>query len=191
VEFLPEPFVCEVWRDLDPQGADPFEQLDRYLLRDTLDIGMRSLAPATRRITAVDSLLKHMDEPAGARDLVTRSGAFAHDPAVIKFSRGPAVPWAVIARATILLRVATGSGRWLLSQAGVTREDLRAWGERIVRERQLDPSGGAADFVDLWLDVDESLAHMATLPALAGERTQAMLRRLEGCERVTAWSLAA
>ena len=65
----------------------------------------------------------------------------------------------VLARATLLLRVATGSSADLLDEADLTvKEDLAFWwSSAAVRRRLWSEAGAPSSFTDLWQDIDEAL----------------------------------
>ena len=65
----------------------------------------------------------------------------------------------VLARATLLLRVATGSSADLLGEAGPTvKEDLAFWWSSAAVRRRLWPEDDEpSSFIDLWQDVDEAI----------------------------------
>lgn len=65
----------------------------------------------------------------------------------------------VLARAALLLRVATGSSADLLREAGLTvKEDLTFWWSSVAVRRRLWPEANEpSSFIDLWEDVAEAL----------------------------------
>ena len=72
----------------------------------------------------------------------------------------------VLARATLLLRVATGSSADLLSEAGPTvKEDLAFWWSSAAVRRRLWPEDNEpSSFIDLWQDVDEVIGAIGQWP---------------------------
>ena len=66
----------------------------------------------------------------------------------------------VLARATLLLRVATGSSADLLKEAGSTvKEALEFWWSSVaVRRRLWSDDDTPSSFTDLWQDIEEALS---------------------------------
>jgi hypothetical protein len=62
---------------------------------------------------------------------------------------------AVTSRAVLLLRLATGSARDLLAQAGLNSSDLAFWWQTLGASRGLwNPASPPGDLADLWADID-------------------------------------
>jgi hypothetical protein len=100
----------------------------------------------------------------------------------------------MVARAVVLLRLATGSAAGLLSEANRSAADLDAWIEGMGLARGLWPSGDRPeDFLDLWADLSLAREDLQTaapadtfsLVANLGERFASLAQ----AERVLTWSL--
>lgn len=191
--FAPEPYLCEIWTLLEPGGPDPFERLDRHLLRaiierllDDPQINNRSAALAAICTNVATTPPVH-----GAEGFLRRDPGHEYDVAVVRFAADAApAPWATMARAVVLLRLATGAVRLELNAVGVPRDNFADWADIVAAERSLWDVSPPASPVDLWSDVDLAVDHMSTCPPPYDD-TQSSLRVLETVERVALWSLAA
>lgn len=191
--FATEPYVCEIWTLLEPGGPDPFERLDRHLLRMIVDRLLEDHAAQAKAaaLTALLGALATAPPIHGSAEFLRREPGWEHDAALVKFAGDSTpAPWATMARAVILLRFATGTVRLQLDAAGVPRGALAPWADVLTDERKLADLAPVASPQDLWGDVDLALDHMATCPPPYDD-TQASLRILESAERVALWSLAA
>ena len=192
-DFAPEPYVCETWTLLEPGGPDPFERLDRHLLRAIVDrlLDDPTIADKNASLTAVFAALAQTPPIHESEAFLRRESPHERDAAVVKFAgdTSPA-PWATMARAVVLLRVATGAVRRELDAAGVPRGGFADWADVVANERMLWDLAPVASPLDLWGDIDLALDHMSTCPPPYDD-TQSSLRVLETVERVALWSLAA
>ena len=190
--FAPEPYVCQTWTLLEPGGPDPFERLDRHLLRAIIekvvhDGGLNLVATLGTIVGALPMAPPIPDAVA----FLGRAAGHEHDAAVMRFARDrTTAPWSTMARAVVLLRLATGAVRLQLDAAGVPRGSFADWADQVAEERRLWDLGPVDSPVDLWGDVDLAVEHMATCPEPLGD-TDSSLRVLETGERVALWSLAA
>jgi hypothetical protein len=206
-------FVQGFWRLLEPTPSDQFRQLDRQILRLTLERAFRS---ATRREPVGDpefrsqveaTLDANADEPVGS--LLGRFLLRTDEPsdaALLDAARQRASHLDtryhvyVIARAALLLRVATGAVLETFSSAQVPVSDHRFWSERLADERGLSfPGAFPPDGTDLWADVSDALDRFETLVAAGSFGSFFALQTsaaqeigvLTGSERIAIWSLAA
>jgi hypothetical protein len=107
---------------------------------------------------------------------------------------------AIVARATLLLRIASGSTADLFQAAGFTSDALAFWWECMGQSRGLwEGEKGADDLLDLWADIDLLLGDLdifqkkhtpdaQTFFRVGSELGQAIVG-LGSCERVAIWSL--
>lgn len=204
-------FVSSLWASLKPSPASSFAELDRYILRRSLeglfkgrngraasanDLDYRRLVAATVQSQGFTGTPAKLWE-----DFLTRR-AQPHDPAIFSES-AKAIgqtsddAFSIISRAVLLLRVATGSARDLLQQSGLTAVDLEFWVQDIGTSRGLwDPTDPAPDLRDLWADVDAALGDIrdgASPQSVKGLLLDygATLPVLTSYERVGLWSLCA
>ena len=168
--------VTEMWRLFEPSGTAPFRDLDRHLLRRSLEAVFRlahpySRSPKQARLqyrVRIERMLNALNLSDVARDrlrvfldpldptshVTLPSDAAGNDP-----PRSISHSKQVLARAALLLRVATGCARDLLDSTG---EDLRRligfWcSDASVRRTMWREQSVPASFVGLWDDADGSL----------------------------------
>jgi hypothetical protein len=207
-------FVGDWWRALEPVEGAPFEALDRHLLRATLEEAFH----ARYGIRAADDDSKFRAQLSAARERLTGESTLSDslgsfltreiDPAtwtVLTRARErdpPSEPChhlQVIARATLLLRLASGCASDLLVRAGVSEQDTRFWTEAVGEDRALWLPGAPPDpLIDLWSEIEDALAELNALidpEPTSYRRLQdscgAALGVLATAERVAIWGAAA
>jgi hypothetical protein len=205
--------VRQVWEMCEP-STSRFEALDRYLLRRSLDelfyaltgeaasdrplqFGKR-VAVMLRRLEVTDSFRRQWwffltrrvdpDDPRLVIDAAKTSSVGA-----------PRHHVEVMARATLLLRVATGASARLLAGAGIGADDLAFWWEPLGWERGLwEPAAPPEQLSDLWADARAALEDMGDWEAnTSSDTSHAMWRQsqadaiavLSECERIAFWGL--
>ncbi len=208
----------QTWLALEPRPGSAFESLDREIIRATLpEVFHASVWP---RLEAAG----HHDEAAAFSDHVGRvtyevspSGMpreewcrFLTTPRaceVLTEARKtdavgtPSQHRQVMARATLLLRFATGACQALARDAGCTWADFRFWWGRLGFERAIwDDGCEPADMCDLWADVsvaiedltdwDAGLGEAAPSPARLHRDQAPALCALVQMERAMLWGLA-
>jgi len=91
------------------------------------------------------------------------------DPLIFKYSGiPPGAPetdaFAVVSRAVLLLRIATGSAHDLLHRVGVDANALSFWWQKLGEGRGLwHPSSPPTTLSDLWADIRDSLNEIAEI----------------------------
>ena len=212
------PFVGELWRLNEPLGALAFARLDRHLLRCSISEAFkvmkgRTPGQAPKKFSSnVAALLNSLPtQPLGLSVEQWQSFlCYESDPdpsVLLREARGkagaldPNHPRQLMARATLLLRVASGVVKaGLGSIAGVDIGELGFWWSRMGEDRCLWGQGEAPqDFSDLWADVEEALYDMEEWQAKPENQTPSysMLWRdapgpaacLGSCERMALWGL--
>ena len=168
--------VAEMWTLFEPGGSDAFQHLDRQLLRRSLEFVFRASHPHERSVrqasaqyrSRVENMLNSLTLTEVARTSVRRF----LDPCVT-LSRaslpadasGEVTPRdvdhskQVLARATLLLRVATGCARELVDSTGPDPHELFQfwWSSPSVRRGLWSESRPPRSFVDLWSDAEDAL----------------------------------
>ena len=168
--------ITEMWRLFEPSGTAPFHYLDRHLLRRSLESVFRMAHPHSRspKQARVQYRVRvqHMLNALNLSDVARKSFRTFLDPfggtspaTLPSDASGKELPKAishskqVLARAALLLRVATGCARELLDSTG---EDLRTlfrfwWSDASVRRTMWRDQSVPESFIALWVDADESL----------------------------------
>lgn len=169
-------FCRELWRSIEPVGRDPFEHLDRHLLR-------RSLAEHYRLATGLSASLDSagfsksvraaVQTTIGSHELQDRLARFlvSTDPVdesqLITRALGQArVTDAghhleVLARGAILLRLATGAVREHFSSSGFSLGELGFWWRSLGTELGLwEEPPANTEVIDVWGDVADALADL-------------------------------
>lgn len=208
-------FSAELWRLFEPRGTTGFDWLDRYLLRRTLRkffedqherspdeepaaferflepvVGSLQLTESVRSIRSFLRRESFPDEPMLFDEAETDSGIDAAEDHL-----------QVIARAALLLRVASGSAQQLLAEANLPYRRFEWWSRQIAGTRALAaeaaPSLSTPEL--LWLDVDAAIEGLeekvsegraASYLGLS-EECSGELAVMGGCERIALWALAA
>lgn len=204
----------EMWALLQPEPSLPFTELDRYLLRRTLEQAFFAVEESTHRQAprrferAIATALQEIDPGLSSPewDRFLRRVDDSNDPPIMRASdTRPAVssPYhhvSVMARALMLLRVASGTVRHMLIEAGVGLGSLSFWWEPYGRERGLwtipplssELMDGWADTeltlreVDEWIDQGREGTYREMWTSLPNPVTD-----LASLEKVGLWSLAA
>ena len=208
-------FMRSLWAICEPSTPSRFGLLDRHLLR-------LSLEQAFEAVTGK----KAKDDPSGFRGRVATmlyrvapSGlptdewrrfltrdVQAEDSVLTTEARGtvavrdPRHHIQVMARAVLLLRVATGACALLLREASFGRSELEFWWKNLGEERGLwEPGDEPDELLNLWADVDMALSDMHQWE-ISNSGTNASYARwhreqlyaisvLGECERIALWGL--
>lgn len=206
-------FLEGFWSSFEPTALNDFRILDRFLLRRSLvqaftatnDVSPRQAPRAYMRF--IDIVL-HAVAPGDMRVedwrafLDVTKGTQSELPIIEAAARrmkpsSPIYHSEVVARAALLLRVATGASRALLEMLPTgERSDLTFWWQVLGEDRGFWQMGSVpSNLADLWTDVDIAIAQSRGWRATRGSR-QAFLaaharsaRTLSECERIPLWGL--
>ena len=161
--------ILQLWKMCDPGANGGFPVLDRYLLRRALELVSSVQGQPRSRKALYQQKLERMLTSISPRDLPANEWhkflsyeKLADSPEIIRDANGkndayhPDHSKQVLARAPLLLRVATGCSADLLNASGSNIEnDLKFWrSSPSVRRRLWSESGLLPEAVDLWSDVD-------------------------------------
>lgn len=166
-------FAIDLWRVLEPTTYRAFDHLDLHFLRQTIEIAFRSVRGRTPR-QAPRLYEREVDITVGSTigfglhaDSIQRflqRGRKPDDAALVTAARGgsddrqPRHHLHVLARAALLLRIATGATRALLDDAGIGFTDVEFWWESIGRSRGLwEQTPDPLMLPDRWADVEDAL----------------------------------
>ncbi|MDX8446399.1 hypothetical protein [Mesorhizobium captivum] len=207
-------FVRDMWSALEPSSASSFEQIDRHILRLAIERHYFSLT--NRQASAADgAYVALVDGIVEAQSLVTATEqrlkrfllrqSAPTDPQIFRYSTiKPGNPqsdaFAVMARAVLLLRIATGAAHLLFNRAGFDANLLGFWWQKLGGARGLwRPGAAPAALTDLWADVEESLRDVADIEVSSPEvldsfhaisaKVPGSLSMLASHERVSLWGL--
>ena len=167
--------ILAFWEVCDPGAGGGFPVLDRYLLRRGLNLVFQSFHGSGRPTARAENIydrsltgaLNGLDLKDHSKDWWTEFLSFQNlsvAPNIVidaGENDNPGHPnhsKQVLARATLLLRVATGCSRGLLEAAGWSEEeDLEFWRSSTAVQRRLWPEAHAkAPSIELWTDVSEA-----------------------------------
>ena len=173
-------FIQDLWHLFEPSSASIFQQLDRYLLRRSLEEAYESVegnAPSTSSASSTDfedrirSMIKTLSLPSSQSvywgDFLTRRSLPDDSQVICQASETaevdhPSHHIQVMSRAALLLRIAAGACRLHLETAGHTKHDLEFWWRDIGHRRGFWETNAEPDqLVDLWSDVVVAIDHMA------------------------------
>lgn len=207
-------FIRDMWSALEPSSASSFEQIDRYILRLAIErhhvsLTGRPAGPGDAAYVALVNTIVNAQSLATAtedrlkRFLLRQSAPI--DPQIFRFSAmKPGNPqtdaFAVMARAVLLLRIATGAAHRLLNRSGFDANRLGFWWQKLGETRGLwNPGNPPEELADLWADIEQSLRDVADLEAGTPEVLDSFhsisaelpgrLSMLATHERVALWGL--
>ena len=153
--------VCNLWECVEPSSNGRFLRLESGLLGRALRAGSTGNLTAAR-LQLVG--LSAMEANRWASVLLP-----ANEPQILNLAAqisnfGPAqCPLEVVARATLLLALATAAARRHIAAAGYTAQHLAFWWQRHGESRGLWSIGGApADPIDAWADIKDRLDEVTT-----------------------------
>lgn len=208
-------FLRALWSMCDPRSASRFDILDRHLLRISLEWGHRALTdkPASADRAAfrgrVGAVLRAVLPDTPARDqwerFLTRAIEPNDSPVVAAAGAAATLPhpahhMQVLARAFLLLRVATGACAMLLRQTAIPSAMLHFWWSLLGADRGLWEAGNEpAAVTDLWADIEQALLQTDEWERVNGGRAPSMAAWLRDqrdaisilgrCEQIALWGL--
>lgn len=179
-------FVNELWSALEPSSAS-FEVIDRHILRLSLESIFQSQTDKSvdddkpKFAKFVKMVIDNQGLPSSVKSnwlsFITRARS-KDDPSIFTYSqhpqevRGDSV-FAVISRATLLLRVAAGANSKLFLNAGFNSTSLSFWWQNLGHARGLwDKTGDTDNLKDLWQDIADCLDDIRAFQASNQPRHQ-------------------
>lgn len=161
------------WDILEPSGSNRFQLLDKYLLRDLLTIIYDQQTNSVKQANTFESLVRKTISNMGLsvqqsfinfmvshehHDLFIESFNTTIDPTTNSLN-----PLSVIARATLMLRISTGSLSHILNSGGMNKEDLDFLWDKFGIENGFWTNGDSpADFISLWEDIKDEVEEVTT-----------------------------
>lgn len=207
-------FAREIWSALEPSPGSAFENIDRHILRIALE-GLFKGQSGHDPSNEPDLFKQFVSGIVGRQnlssslhnkwiDFFVRKIA-AEDLSIFEYSRQkPEIKegshTAIISRAALLLRMASGSTARQMQASGFSAESITFWWEGIGHGRGLwDGDRDAGGLLDLWADIEQSLSEIVSFqgrhaPAdqsffQIGSELGPILVSLGSCERVAIWSV--
>jgi hypothetical protein len=208
-------FVRELWSAFEPSPSSRFESIDREILRIAMENVFKGktgnsaatdpsgyLAFATQ---AVDNQGLGVDMRQQWLDFITRKIAPSSQSMFLYAGMSPRVldrsELAIVSRAALLLRIASGSTSLLFDASAFTLESLAFWWKDLGLGRGLWKDSQSSDeLLDLWADIGSALGDVEAFQLKhtpdaqtffqIGEELGRPLIGLTECERVALWSLS-
>lgn len=206
----------EMWALLEPARPLSFGQLDKYLLRRTLESAFASVRGLSAREDDPDAYRLQVAQAGGGLLSTLEAAEWTRflcreqdpeDPEILRMADREPRPArsdyhvSMMARALLLLRVASGANRRMLKEAGVPLESLSFWWQPYGEGLGLwdQPAPTVPELTDGWDDAKAAVEDIETAlqDGTAGSYRgvlsglSAPLARLTGMEIVGVWSLAA
>lgn len=208
-------FVRSLWEALEPSPACRFDAIDRHILRISLErhFTARTGKSAAKARAKFGSFVKPAIEQQGlSEDINNQWLQFMNrqvnpnDMEIFRYSQK--LPddmafsaFAVMSRATLLLRAASGSTLRLFQAANHSIDSYKFWWEKFGLARGLwRGAKDATDLQDLWIDIRDSLSDIEAFQTKhskndqtffqLGEDVSKAIVALGSCERVALWSMA-
>ncbi|MFA0962070.1 hypothetical protein AB9P05_09705 [Roseivirga sp. BDSF3-8] len=169
------------WELFEPEQTNRFHLLDKFLLRILLQNLYKSLSPTIRNNNSLEDLIKDTFNNLGlshssslikflsdntpiSHPLFTEANNHAVNP-----TTGLLNPLSVVARATLMLRIATGNVSMIYSKAGISKADLDFLWDNFGIENGFWQNGNIPeDFCDMWEDLKEYIDEVAEWGAKKG-----------------------
>lgn len=187
-------FLTSVWSAMQPASSE----LERHLLRSMLETEDRSMGGAglSARANRFDHLDPRIQRAVSPAFLERREEAADH-PIVAAAALVDASPRAMLGRAVILLRLATGLAIGNIAASGVNAfDDLEPWWSGLGPEKGLwDAALAPTDMTELWFEIEDTLADAARVPIQSRHQWLRDLpstsHRMFQTERIALWNLCA
>jgi len=207
-------FVKSIWEALEPSPACRFDTIDSHLLRVTLEgyFKARTAKKAEKARAKFKAFARPVVEHQGLSDEASKQWLSfmcrevnPKDLDIFKYSQK--LPddmafsaFAVMSRATLLLRAASGSTAQLFQAANHSIDSFKFWWENVGLSKGLwEGSKDPSELQDLWIDIRDSLTDIESFqskypPAKQtyfrmGEDVARAVLSLGSCERVALWSM--
>jgi hypothetical protein len=155
--------LSSFWTTLSPSQRDPFSLLDIYLLRKLFSTLHSQLAP-TR---PYEELVENSFNQIGLHDqllvnLLTFQAPFADETLIIREAKGKqSTSLSMIARASLLLRIAVGLVSQIYKSGNITKGELNfVWDHYGVDCGFWKAGGIPEDFETLWTDVSALISDL-------------------------------
>ena len=153
--------LLRIWDSLEPSPDLGGVALDTELLARALSYAFDR---PSRSIPEWEHFVDQNLQPASGVLKATLKGPLANSGRIFSWAQQSSFPPtanAIIARATLLLRIANAVCAQLLHQLQITRMDLEFWWQPVGEEYGLWSNGyEPVDFADLWWDVEDAIVRI-------------------------------
>lgn len=204
--------IADIWKALEPAPNSAFDLVDKHILRLALESIHRSRSGSTTArgklfnnlISSVVTYQLPADLHALWTNFLTRQTE-PEDSRILRLSKSAPTASAesafyIVARAVLLLRVASGSTSALFRDAGFSSSEIEFWWTELGPARGLWNSDGAPEnAADLWSDIDIALTSLDTFESQFEDSKHSFynlgnmfgdaVSSLGGFERAMVWSL--
>jgi hypothetical protein len=166
--------LSSFWELIEPEETNRFHILDKYLLRIYIQELYSSLSAPLKRQSNLESIIKDTLDALGLNhdksfiDFLKDTNIISHDLFVeahknaLDSSTGVINALSVIARAALMLRIATGMTTLILSEAGIAKNDLNFLWNRVGTENGFWISGKIpVKFEELWTEIKDDIDDVA------------------------------
>jgi hypothetical protein len=156
------------WEALEPSAMGSAAVLDKHLLREALRFAFGRMRGGRATGAAFELYLQNLRPDASAAlssFLLRKSDPPVHAvfDAASDRSKRPGTARPTLARALLLLRIASAAGADLLDQAGISSSDIRFWWSRKIADLGLwEPVDDLSNLTQLWGDVSDAIADVET-----------------------------
>lgn len=158
-------FVIKLWKLLEPSFAGGFPQIDRLLLKQTINL----LADSNIQQKSPLNLFKLLKSTIGEKTLRKEYYKFFRNKDTNELIMYATKTYnnielalddeknhlQVISRAVLLLRVATGSSNLMLKDASISFNDLGFWWKKLIEDNGLCSVDDEIEVLDLWQDIKD------------------------------------
>lgn len=203
-------FIYDLWQMCEPTGSGKFQRLDRFLVRRSLAYQFTAATGTrpTSRPAEFDRMIgSSLANLSGDDNLTRRFLTYQDSPAeplILQYAersdgvKSPLHHLQVIARAFLLLRVATGACRSLFQSGTLTEDKFSFWWEELGYDRGFWSRGSEPDILsDQWLDIGPFLDQLAEWGSAATDRSYfgwrheqpSVVTVIGECERIGLWGL--
>jgi hypothetical protein len=206
-------FILRLWELFQPAGSSRFETMDRFLLRLSIRRTFSALTGNNPEddfrefVNCINRMLlvvnpQGLPHEAWVTFLADNQSSIILDTASVieDVTLSNKHHFSVIARAALLLRVASGAAARIIMASSLTKEDISFWWRSYGQDfGLLNPVGDFENMNDLWADIEIALTTINDWQANPLNRASSYyqwgqdlgkeLKRLEECERVSLWGM--
>lgn len=200
-------FIIKLWKLLEPSFAGGFPQIDRLLLKQTINL----LADSNIQQKSPLNLFKLLKSTIGDKTLRREYYKFFRNKDTNELITYATKTYnnielaldddknhlQVISRAVLLLRVATGSSNLMLKDASISFDDLSFWWKKLIIDNGLCALDDEMEVLDLWQDIKDfgideiegKIEHQESFYDLKKETSYPSIL-LGECDRALLWGIS-